>query len=96
MMKQVEEVLDHDLFTPITGKRLVDGKLEVDLPGIDPSSVELGWKRNVLYIKVDDKIVEKLTFPDGVRKENVDRSYKAGRITFSIKEEPDDLEFDSL
>ena len=69
-----------------------DNSISVNLPGVDPDTVELKWNDDKVYLLVDGE--EKLSIPSLGKKEFWDQEYKWGvmKFKFKIKEEKSDDE----
>jgi len=100
-INDVEEVLDHKAFDPLLQPRVKGNELIINVPGIDKEQIKIGWDKNIILIKIDDDIVHKHVFADGIRKDDVATEYKAGQLTFSLaprasKDRGEGIEFTSL
>ena len=67
-------------------------EVEIELPGVDPKTVNLKWNDKEVYVEIDGK--KHLSFAHDGDKEFSDQEYKWGvmKFKFKIKEEKSDDE----
>lgn len=85
VLNDVDDLLSHDLFDPLTSVPITKDTVAIDLPGVEEDRILIGWRQNTVVIKVDDEVVAKYSFSDGSRENDFDVTYKAGRVTFERK-----------